>query len=139
MANEVPNLHDMRDSEAGSLTGLVSGIVNDLQELFKQQIALFKHELREELRQTAMAAVSCVLGGVVCAVGTLLFAFGIVHLLSWGTELPLWGSFLIFAAVFLVVGGILAAVGAAKFKSIKPPAETAEALKENVQWIMKPK
>jgi hypothetical protein len=126
-------------TESGSLTSLVAGIVNDLQDLLKQQIALLKHEVRDELRQTAMAAISCALGGVVCVVGGLLLGFGLVHLLTWGTEIPLWGSFLIFAGGFLLVGGILVAVGARKFQTIKPPEETAEALKENVQWIMKPK
>jgi hypothetical protein len=127
-------------SEAGSLTGLLTGIVNDIQALFKQQLALLKHEVRKDVRDTATAGASCVAGAAVCAVGAMLLGFGLVHLLAWGADLPLWASFLIFAAVFLVTGGILVFVGAHKFTTFNPlPDETAEALKENVQSIMKPK
>ena len=34
-----------------SLTALVAGIVNDAQELLKQQVALLKHDVRQDIRQ----------------------------------------------------------------------------------------
>jgi len=123
-----------------SVAGLLAGIVNDMQDLFKQQIQLLKHEVRRDVQETATAGAACIAGAVVAAVGLMLLGFGLVHLLAWGMDLPLWGSFLIFAAAFLLVGGMLVFVGANKFANFKPVSdETAEALKENVQWITKPK
>lgn len=37
-------------SSEASVTSLVRGILNDAQELFRQQSALFKAELREDMR-----------------------------------------------------------------------------------------
>lgn len=127
-------------SEPASLTGLLTGIVNDLQDLFKQQLALLKHEIRRDVHETATAGASCVAGAVITAVGMMLLGLGLVYLLAWETDLPLWASFLIFAAAFLLTGGILVYVGAHKFSTMHPLGEgTAEALKEDVQWITNPK
>jgi hypothetical protein len=63
-----------------------------------------------------------------------------VQILHEVAGLPQWGSYGIVAAVFLIGGAILVALGMHKFQTFTPlPTETAEALKENVQWIMKPK
>jgi len=139
MANDVHN--DVHTGpESGTLTELVTGIVNDLQELFKQQMTLLKHEVHEDLRKTVAAVSACAAGGAVTVVGAFLLGFGLVHLLTWASEMPLWVSFLIFAGVFLLTGAVLVYAGAHKFTTFNPlPEESAEALKENVQWIMKPK
>lgn len=127
-------------AEPASLSALLGGIVNDIHELFNQQLALLQHQLRKDVQETATAGASCAGGAIVTAAGIVLLGLGLVHLLAWGTDLPLWASFLIFAAVFLLCGGIMIGVGAHKFANFKPlPDETAKALKENVSWITKPK
>ncbi len=126
----------------GSLTGLVTGIVNDAQELVKQQFALFKHEVKEDLRKTMEAAIALGVGIAVALVGALSLWLALVFLLDWAFDppVPLWGWFAIVGGLFLVAGALLFYAGKAKLESFNPlPDESAEALKENVQWIMKPK
>lgn len=125
----------------GSLTGLVTGIVNDAQELVKQQFALFKHEVKEDLRKTMQAAIALGVGVAVALVGGLSMWLALVFLLFWAFPVvPLWGWFAIVGFLFLVAGALLFYAGKAKLESFNPlPDESAEALKENVQWIMKPK
>ncbi len=72
--------------------------------------------------------------------GSFLLCLAVPLLLWWLTELPLWGCFAIVGGCLVVVGACLAYLGKKKFDSFNPlPDETAEALKENVQWIAKPK
>jgi hypothetical protein len=68
----------------------------------------------------------------------------LVHLLHWATSpagadpatLPLWACFGIVGLVFGVVGGALVTSGIRKFQSNNPlPDQTAQTIKENVQWI----
>jgi hypothetical protein len=75
------------------------------------------------------------------ALGSLLLCFGIAHLLSWlMPALPLWGS-------YLIVGGLVGAPGAGlsyyacqQFRASNLlPEESAEALKENLEWTTKPR
>ncbi len=125
----------------GSLTGLVTGIVNDAQELVKQQFALFKHEVKEDLHKTLQAAIALGIGVAVAVVGALSWWLMIVFLLAWAFPVvPLWGWFGIVGFLFLVAGALLFYAGKAKLESFNPlPDQSAEALRENVQWIMRPK
>jgi hypothetical protein len=135
--------NDVQTSSEPSVTSLVSGILKDAEELLKQQVVLFKHEVKDDLRKTRDAALPLVIGAGVLAVSGLLLCWGLVHLLSWAAgpdRLPLWGSFWIVGGVLALTGGVLAYLGKKKFDSFNPlPEESAEALKENVQWIVKPK
>jgi hypothetical protein len=134
MANDVQTGND------ASVTALVTGIIHDAEELFKQQIHLLKHEVRDDLRKTAFAAGSLVAGVFVLGMGAFMFCLAVPLLLWWLTELPLWSCFAIVGGCLVVVGACLAYLGKKKFDSFNPlPDETAEALKENVQWITKPK
>jgi hypothetical protein len=123
-----------------SLTGLVTGILHDTEQLFKQQFALLKHEVREDMRKTAMASAAMAAGATVTVLGVLVLVLGVPRLLAWATDMPVWAWFLIVGAVITVAGLCLLYAGKKKFDSFNPlPVETAEALKENVQWILKPK
>jgi uncharacterized membrane protein YqjE len=122
----------------GHVAPLVAGIVDDLQELIKQNLTLFKVEVREDLKKTRDAVSALGVGAGLAVVGGLHLTLMLVFLLEWlfRPNLPLW-------VCFAIVGGVMAAVGVAllvrgkkKLDSFNPlPDETAEALKENVQWI----
>jgi hypothetical protein len=135
MATDTQFGHEPRLSE------LVSGIVTDAEELVKQQLALFKSEMKEDLRKTRDAVIPLVCGGVIAVLGVILFAFGIVYLLAWGLPaLPLWAWFLIVGGCLLAGGFGLFMLSKNRFQSFNPlPEKSAEALKENAQWLMNPK
>jgi len=123
-----------------SMTALVSGIVHDAEELFKQQVALLKHDLRADIRQTKEAATSLVVGGIVTNMGAILLMFMIVHLLNWLIPaLPLWSCFAIVGVVLTGVGLAWLKMGAKTLETLNPlPEQSIAAMKENVQWTTKP-
>ena len=128
---------------SGSVTPLVAGIIDDLQELIKQNLTLFKVEVREDLKKTKEAAAALGVGIGFVVVGGLHLTLMLVFLLWWAFDstartpgLPLWVCFAIVGGVFTGVGAALFFRGKKKLDSFNPlPNETAEALKENVQWI----
>jgi hypothetical protein len=106
----------------------------------KQELALARRELADELRKAKQALISLGIGVGVLAIGGLLLIFMLVHLLSSVVPaIPLWGS-------YGIVGGLLIAAGAALLLRAKSKAEdihvvperTAETMKENVKWIKNP-
>jgi uncharacterized membrane protein len=140
MATDVQTANQPAVTNEPSMTGLVTGILHDVEQLFKQQVVLFKHEVREDLHRSLVAGSLLIGGGVVAALGVFVFFLGLPLLLTWATEVPLWASFLIVGTAILVLGLVVLYAGKKKFDSFNPlPDQTAEALKENVQWIMKPK
>ncbi|WP_254507253.1 phage holin family protein [Anatilimnocola floriformis] len=123
-----------------SLTQLLSGIITDAQELLRQQLAMLRTEMKEDVRRTKQALVALVCGLALASVGVTLLCFMAVYGLQAAFALPLW-------ACFGIVGGLLAAAGGGafyaaviQFNAFNPlPDESAQALKENLQWISHPK
>jgi len=130
---------DLHSPPEQNLSALLSGIVADAQKLFRQQTELFRQEVREDLRKTQEAAVPMALGLWLAGVGSLLLLTTAALGLS-AAGLQLWVSFLIVGGVAFLIGGALFFVGKQKFDSFNPlPDKSAEALKENLEWLTKPK
>jgi len=123
------------DSSA-SVARLVSGIVKDIQDLTRQQLALFKQEVADDFRKTREVAVAwaLALGGVI--IGVLMLAVALAELLTWGTPLPRWACYGIVAVAAAVLGAGLFYAGKKKLESFNPlPDQSVQALKENVQCL----
>jgi len=132
-------------ADEASMTGLMRGIINDLGDLIRQEVRFAKAEIKTDLRKTRDAATLLAIGSAIAALGAVLLTFMLVHLLHWlsfpaGTVteggLPLWGCFGIVSAVLLGIGSAVAWMGCKKFESFNPlPDQTAQTVKENVEWI----
>jgi uncharacterized membrane protein YqjE len=131
-----------------SVTSLLSGIVNDAQELIKQQLLLFKHELKDDVTRTKEALPTLGAGVALAMTALIMLALTLSLLLYWlvnpapgaGPEhLPLWGCFAIFTVVFGVVGCALLYFASKTIESLGMSRQAAEATKENLEWTTKPK
>jgi hypothetical protein len=123
-------------SSEPSLAQLVTGIVNDAKELLRQELALAKHEIREDLRKTKAAMLSLSIGIGVAAIGGLLLILMLVHLLNALAGLPLWACYGIVGGLFIIIGGVLLLIAKNTIARIDVvPPQTVETMKENVQWI----
>jgi hypothetical protein len=127
-------------SERG-LSDLVSGILNDGQELLKQQLNLFKAEVKSDFEKTREASIPLFIGIGVGLNGALLLSFMLVYLLQWlFPNVPLFCWFGLVGILGVGGGWALFHAGKTKMASFNPlPDQSAQALKENVQWIMNPK
>lgn len=122
-----------------SVTHLVSGIIDDAQTLVKQQIAMFKSEVREDFKQSKRAAEFGGLGVVLLTVGALGLVMALAHLLHEKFQFAMWASWGITGGLFLVAGGVLAYTAYNLLERFNPlPDKTFNALQENLTWTDKP-
>jgi hypothetical protein len=142
MAND---LHTSAVTEAHAppephLASLVTGIVSDVQDLVKQQVAMLRQEIRNDFQKTKEAAIPLLVGLICCFLGGIVLCFAVAHLLEWACRpnLPLWACYAIVGGVIAICGGILAYVGMKKLPNPLPD-RTVAALQENVQWMTKRK
>lgn len=127
--------HVQTDSSP-SMSSLVGGIVQDAQQLIRQEMRLARQELQQELDKAKTAAVSFGAAVVVLALGAILLCFMLVYLLSEMAGLPWWASFAIVGGGLAVVGGILLAVAKNQASEVRlMPRQTVETMRENVQWL----
>jgi hypothetical protein len=125
----------LTSADQPSVTALVSGIVQDMQQLVHQEIQLARTEVKQEWEKAKTAAGALAAGLALLGVGGVLLCFLIVHLLHY-FGVPLWGGFGIVGGVLALAGAVLAAVGYSQANSVNVvPPQTAQTLKENVQWI----
>jgi len=119
-----------------TLTQLMSGLVSDAKLLLRQELALAKYEIQEEVRKTTTALACLGVGIGVAAIGGLLFIIMLVHLLNVLTEWPLWICYGTVAGVCIIAGVALLYSGKKQISEIEVlPSQTVETMKENVKWI----
>lgn len=131
---------DLRDGSAPpgaepSLGELVKQLAQDSSTLVRQEMALAKAEMRENLRSFTRDVAMVAIGGVIALIGALvLIAFMVTAL---GDALDnYWLGALIVGLVFVAVGGFLARknLNNLKHDDLKPD-QTIQTLKEDKQWL----
>jgi hypothetical protein len=142
MLSSPPN-YDPARPEPGSGTdesigGILRGVLMDLRTLVREEIALARVEIREQLGRAQGAAISFGIAAVSLAFGAtfllIALATGIADALDW----PVWAGFLIVAALLSLIGAVTFASGRKQIQQVNPvPAETVSTLKENSAWIAK--
>lgn len=120
--------------DAGSIAGLLQGIVGNVQNIIRSEVQLAKTEMKEDAsaygKAAGMLAAGAVLG--IYAIGLMLLTF--VYLLD--EALSDWLAALIVFVVVAAIAGVLAMIGMKRIKSVKPgPEQTIETVKEDVQWV----
>src|SRR5262249_36526553 len=101
MATQVQNNPEI------STVSLVSGMINDAQELFKHQLELFKAELEQDMEKAREGSLVFVAGVGLASVGLIVLVLALAHLLFWAVPaLPLWGW-------YAITGGVVIAAGSA--------------------------
>jgi len=132
---------DAPPADQPNATRLVSGILDDATTLIRQNIAMLRAEVREDLRKTTEAAKYMGLGSALAALGGLFLVISLVPLLGWlAPSLPPWACWAIVGGVLLVIGGITFVIGRSLLRSFSPlPDKSLNALQENVSWITKPR
>jgi hypothetical protein len=118
------------------MASLLGGIANDLQTLVRQEIALAKTEMLREWDKAKTAAGSMAAGVAVLLLAAPFLCLTVVAVLHEVALLPWWASFLIVGGVLAVAGAALFFVGRARAAQVNViPPQTAETMRENVQWI----
>jgi hypothetical protein len=133
---------DMAESER-RLSNLLTGIVDDVQDLVKLQLRLTRKEIEKDLKQSLVAGSFLGSGIIMLALTALSLLFTLAHLVHWlasprgadPASIPLWGCFAITGAAFAAVGVVFLVIGKKKFDEVHILDESAEALKENVEWL----
>jgi hypothetical protein len=123
----------------GTVTVLVSGIINDVQKLASQQIDMLKAEVREDMQRTRQALVVGGIGLALFTIGGFSLVFGLVYLLRDQAGVSESNAWMIFAGICLAAGVALGFVARNLFESFNPlPDKTFNALQENLTWKTHP-
>lgn len=133
-----------RDGPAGAarpaaaepaLGDLFRQLAQDSGTLVRQEMALAKAEIKENVRSAAKDAVMIAAGGAVVMVGALVLVAFLVLLVGDAVD-QYWLGALIVGVLFVAVGGFLAKRGLSRLQNDSlAPDQTIQTLKEDKQWL----
>lgn len=124
--------------DSPSVATLIGGIVEDMQRLIRQEIALARREVKDELGKTRNAAAFFVAGISFLWIVPLMLSFMLVKLLQLAIPTE-WVCFALIAALFLIVGGGLLAACLYELKQVHVvPPRTAETIRQDINAILPP-
>jgi uncharacterized membrane protein YqjE len=118
-----------------SLGDLVRQLATDSSILIRQEMALARAEMRENVKSAARGMLAIAVGGALAVVGLLTLTAFLVILLG-ATLANYWLAALIVGAVLLLIGGVLvwSNLGALRGEELKPE-HTIDSLKEDKEWL----
>lgn len=121
--------------EQPGVASLVGGIIEDTQNLIRQEMALARRELQDEWIKTKAAAGMLFIAAVACVLAAVLLSFCIVYAIATG--LPyLWACFLIVGAAFAIIGGTLMVAGMNKMNEVHlVPPQTSDSVRRDVRAV----
>jgi hypothetical protein len=116
-----------------SLGQVVSDLSTDLSTLMKQEVALAKAELKDEVTKVGKGAG--MLGGAGFAGWFVLLFLSLALMFLLDNWLPIEAAALITTGVWAVVAAVLAVIGRKELQEANPQLpQTQQTLKEDVQW-----
>ena len=116
-----------------SFAELFSDLTSDMGRLFRQEVALARTETRDELSQAARAGGILAGGGLVAYLALMFASFALAWLLDEWMHPAL--AFLLVAVLHGGIAAIMVSQGRARLRDVNVvPKETANTLKEDVEW-----
>jgi uncharacterized membrane protein YqjE len=116
------------------LSEMVSGVVENLQNIVRYEVQLAKTELTDEAKTAGKGIAMLAVGALVGFYAVGLFLLTAVWALA--TQVDRWLAALIVGVVVAVVAGILAMIGKKQLEEFNPkPEQTIESVKEDIEWV----
>lgn len=113
---------------------LFADLTDDLALLIRQEVALAKSEIGEELSKALGGAGSILYGGFIAIAGVFVLYAALILLLA--LVVPTWASALIIGGVFFLIGLILTIRGWADLKKMDlTPHRTVRTLEEDTKEV----
>jgi Na+/melibiose symporter-like transporter len=119
------------DRSVGQLLG---DVTRELQALVRKELELARAETKEELQRAGAAGKRFGIAGLAGYLAVVMLSFAAAWALT--AVMPTGWAFFAVGVVLAVVAGAMALQGRRHLREFHPvPQETAETLKEDVQWL----
>ena len=123
-----------RDQE--SFASLLGGAINDIRELFRQEVSLARVEIRQEIANAKSAVIKLSMAGLDGLFAALFLLTALSRGLSDLFNMPVWAGFAIVGGLLAIMAGVMVAVAWPNLKSVGPmPERTVRTMKENIEWV----
>jgi hypothetical protein len=123
------------DPRSDSIAHTLGRLIDDVRELFREEVALARAELRHEVSAFGAAAAQMGAGAAAGAFAVLFLLLGIAQgfaaLVGW----PAWGGYVAMGILLGIVAAVALQSGRKKVRNIPAVPQTAETIRETKEWM----
>jgi len=124
------------DPRHESLAATLGKIVDDIRELFREEVALARAELRQEVSAFSSVAIWFAVGGGAALFALSFLLLGVAQAIAVLIGWPVWAGYITMAVLLGVAAAI--ALQSARSRARRVPAvppQTVATIKETKEWI----
>jgi len=126
----------MADHEtAASLPELIRSLLDDTRMLIREELALARAEIGEELSGAQTVALAFAGAALVAGIAAVLLAVAIGGAIAYVLNWPAWSGYAIVAVLLFATGYGLVRYGRSRLARVRALPQTTATVKENVAWI----
>ena len=122
------------DPQGDSITHTIGRLIDDVRELFREEVALARAELRQEVSAFGAAVAAMGAGAVAGAFALAFLLLGIAQAFAMLVGWPAWGGYIAMAVVLGIVAAAALIAGRKKVPTVQLP-QTVESIKETKEWM----
>jgi MFS superfamily sulfate permease-like transporter len=124
------------ESRSESLTTVFRQVVDDVRELFREELALARAELRQEANAFTSAAIRAGVGAVAGLFAVSFLLLGIAQGAARWLGIGVWASYLGMGVLLGIVAGLALLLARSRVQQTPAvPQRTVESLQETKEWI----
>jgi hypothetical protein len=123
------------DQHSDSITHTVGRLIDDVRELFREEVALARAELRQEVSAFTAAAAQMGVGAAAGAFALGFLLLGLAQAFAALVGWPAWGGYLAMAVVLGAIAALALMNARKKVSSIPAVPQTVESIKETKEWM----
>jgi hypothetical protein len=124
------------DLRHDTLTATVGKIVDDVRELFREEVALARAEIRQELSAFSSVAISFAVGAGAALFALSFLLLGVAQAAAMLIGWPAWTGYIGMAIVLAIVAGIAIQSARSRARTVSAvPEQTVASIKETKEWI----
>ena len=125
----------MAEHTVESIPSLIRSVLNDARELIREELALAKAELREEVSAARRVAIVFTSAALLALLGLVLLSVALGGAVADLFNLPTWAGLGIVSVIMTVAAFVLVNRGRAQLTNIRGLPKTQETLRENITWM----
>lgn len=124
----------MADTE-NSIHRLIANLVHDTRELIREEIALARAEIQEQISYGQTVGIAFGAAAVAGIIGVILLCVGLANAIAYFLSWPAWAGYAIVAIVLLIIAFALMQYGRSKLKNVRGLTKTTQSMKDNLAWM----
>lgn len=125
----------MAAQDSDSFAELVQNLLVDTRDLIREEIALARAEIREEMSRIAAVATALGLAALTGSIGIVLLCIATGGATAFMLNWPPWTGYGLVSLVLMATAALLALYGWRQIAAFRGLPRTSATVKENLEWI----